>query len=87
MNPGWQSSRASEMVPAAVAPLHEAKVAPKYRNTDNPSETWAGRGLKPRWLAAALKAGMKMEQFAIGPSAKTAAVKKRRPKARKPANK
>ena len=33
------------------------KVAPKYRNPDNPSETWAGRGLKPRWLAAALKGG------------------------------
>jgi DNA-binding protein H-NS len=32
-------------------------VAPKYRNPDNPAETWAGRGLKPRWLAAALKSG------------------------------
>src|SRR5262252_4467396 len=30
-------------------------VAPKYRNPENPSETWAGRGLKPRWLAAAQK--------------------------------
>jgi DNA-binding protein H-NS len=30
-------------------------VAPKYRNPENPSETWAGRGLKPRWLAAAIK--------------------------------
>jgi DNA-binding protein H-NS len=27
------------------------KFAPKYRNPDNPIETWAGRGLKPRWLA------------------------------------
>ena len=26
-------------------------VAPKYRNPGNPAETWAGRGLKPRWLA------------------------------------
>jgi DNA-binding protein H-NS len=40
-------------------------VAPKYRNPDNPVETWAGRGLKPRWLAAALKAGKKMEDFNI----------------------
>ena len=30
------------------------KVAAKYQNPDNPAETWAGRGLKPRWLAAAL---------------------------------
>jgi DNA-binding protein H-NS len=25
-------------------------VAPKYRNPENSAETWAGRGLKPRWL-------------------------------------
>jgi DNA-binding protein H-NS len=29
-------------------------VAPKYRNPENPAETWAGRGLKPRWLTAAI---------------------------------
>jgi DNA-binding protein H-NS len=40
-------------------------VPPKYRNPDNPSETWAGRGLRPRWLAAALKSGKKLEDLAI----------------------
>ena len=25
-------------------------VPPKYRNPDRPSETWAGRGKRPRWL-------------------------------------
>ncbi len=40
-------------------------VAPKYRNPENPAETWAGRGLKPRWLAAAIKGGKKLEDFAI----------------------
>ena len=25
-------------------------VAPKYRNPENPAETWAGRGLRPRWI-------------------------------------
>jgi DNA-binding protein H-NS len=40
-------------------------VAPKYRNPDNPAETWAGRGLKPRWIAAALKTGKKLEDFSI----------------------
>jgi DNA-binding protein H-NS len=40
-------------------------VAPKYRNPENPAETWAGRGLKPRWLTAAIKAGKKIEDFAI----------------------
>jgi DNA-binding protein H-NS len=42
-------------------------VAPKYRNPENPAETWAGRGLKPRWLAAAIKDGKKLEDFAIAP--------------------
>src|SRR5260370_19812780 len=42
------------------------KVAPKYRNPENPGETWAGRGLKPRWLAAALKSGKKLEDVSIG---------------------
>src|SRR5215813_12607875 len=40
-------------------------VAPKYQNPENPSETWAGRGLRPRWLAAALKSGKKLEDFSI----------------------
>jgi DNA-binding protein H-NS len=46
-------------------------VAPKYRNPDNPAETWAGRGLKPRWLAAALKTGKKLEDFSITAPVKT----------------
>jgi DNA-binding protein H-NS len=40
-------------------------VAPKYRNPDNPGETWAGRGLRPRWLTAAMKAGKKLDYFSI----------------------
>src|SRR5271154_6865208 len=40
-------------------------VAPKYRNPENPAETWAGRGLKPRWLTAAIKSGKKVEDFLI----------------------
>jgi DNA-binding protein H-NS len=41
------------------------KVAAKYANPDNPAETWAGRGRKPRWLAAKLKSGAKMDKFLI----------------------
>jgi DNA-binding protein H-NS len=47
-------------------------VPPKYRNPDNPSETWAGRGLRPRWLAAALKSGKKLEDFSINGSGRKA---------------
>jgi DNA-binding protein H-NS len=41
------------------------RVYPKYRNPEEPSETWAGRGKQPRWLTAALKAGRKIEEFEI----------------------
>ena len=54
------------------------KVAPKYRNSENPSETWAGRGLKPRWLAAALKSGKKLDDFRIAGVGKEVAVKAKR---------
>lgn len=38
----------------------------RYRNPLNAKETWAGRGLKPRWLAAALKDGKKkLADFAV----------------------
>jgi DNA-binding protein H-NS len=56
-------------------------VAPKYRNPENPSETWAGRGLKPRWLTAAIKSGKKIEDFAIaGPGSKGTRGKARKKK-------
>ena len=40
-------------------------VVPKYRNPERPSETWAGRGKKPRWLAAQLKSGKRIDDFRI----------------------
>jgi len=38
-------------------------VSPKYRNPEHPSETWSGRGKRPRWLTAALAAGRAIEEF------------------------
>jgi DNA-binding protein H-NS len=43
------------------------KVPPKYRGPGG--ETWAGRGARPRWLAALLKQGRKIEEFAINTAA------------------
>lgn len=40
------------------------KVPPKYRNKAT-GETWSGRGLKPRWLAAAIASGKKLNDFAV----------------------
>jgi DNA-binding protein H-NS len=55
-----------------VGGLKGSSVAPKYRNPENATETWAGRGLKPRWLTAAIKSGEKLEDFAIATSAPSA---------------
>jgi len=41
------------------------KVLPKYRNPKNRSETWAGRGKQPLWLAAQLRSGKKLTDFLI----------------------
>jgi DNA-binding protein H-NS len=41
------------------------KVFPKFRNPAEPSETWAGRGKKPRWLTAQLKSGKRIDDFRI----------------------
>ena len=40
------------------------RVLPKYRNPQT-SETWSGRGKRPRWLVAAMKSGRKIEDFRI----------------------
>lgn len=40
------------------------KVAAKYKNPET-GDTWSGRGLKPKWLQAALSEGKKVEDFAI----------------------
>jgi DNA-binding protein H-NS len=41
------------------------KVLPKYRNPENRSETWAGRGKQPLWLRAQLRSGKKLTDFLI----------------------
>ena len=55
-------------------------VAPKYRNPENPAETWAGRGLRPRWLTAAMKGGKSLEDFAIVGTGATTAKPGRKPR-------
>lgn len=44
------------------------RVLPKYRNPQT-SETWSGRGKRPRWLVAAMKSGRRIEDFRIGEAA------------------
>jgi len=41
------------------------RVLPKYRNPDQPSETWSGRGKQPRCLTTQLRSGKRIEDFSI----------------------
>ena len=41
-----------------------SKVPPKYRNPDDPEQTWAGRGRKPRWFLDHVDRGTKPEDMA-----------------------
>ena len=66
--------------------LKGSKVPPKYRGPGG--ETWAGRGVKPRWLTALLGEGHSIEEFSVarkGGRAATAAKKLGTKKGRKPA--
>lgn len=41
------------------------KTPPKYRNPENPDQTWSGRGRRPDWIKAADKAGKSLDDFLI----------------------
>ncbi|MBB3712747.1 DNA-binding protein H-NS [Limimaricola variabilis] len=43
----------------------KAKTPAKYRNPEDPSQTWSGRGRKPRWINEAEAAGRPLSDFEI----------------------
>src|SRR5512132_803057 len=58
---------------AAKTVSPRGKVVQKYRNPDNPAETWSGRGRPPKWVQAALNRGQTLSDLAIPGSAAAAA--------------
>ena len=50
---------------AAKAGKAKKPVAAKYRNPNDASQTWSGRGRQPVWLAALLAEGKRLEDLAI----------------------
>ena len=59
----WRGSGTSK-----AAARKGGKIPPKYRDPDDPSNVWAGRGARPRWMEAKIKAGAKQEDFLISAS-------------------
>jgi len=43
--------------------LDGAAVLPRYRNPDDPSQTWSGRGRQPKWVAEALAGGRTLDEL------------------------
>ncbi len=54
-----------EEIVGAKPSRKRAPAKAKYANPANKSETWSGRGRRPRWVEAALKSGKKLEDLAI----------------------
>ena len=63
------------VVRGGASALKGRKVPPKYRSPSG--DTWAGRGARPRWLAAAVKGGKKLDDFLIDKSARKRRRKRR----------
>jgi DNA-binding protein H-NS len=49
----------------AKAPGSRGKAVQKYRNPEDPGETWSGRGRPPKWVQAALAEGRELSDLAI----------------------
>jgi DNA-binding protein H-NS len=57
-----------EVLETALRRRRRAAAAPaeaKYRNPDNPEQTWAGRGRKPGWLVELLAQGKTLEELGV----------------------
>ncbi len=50
---------------AVSAKRQRAPAVAKYRNPEDHADTWSGRGRKPRWFDAALKAGTKVSDLMV----------------------
>ncbi|EYD75330.1 DNA-binding protein, H-NS family [Rubellimicrobium mesophilum DSM 19309] len=42
-----------------------ADSAVRYRNRDNPEQTWSGRGRRPRWIHEAEAAGRSLKELQV----------------------
>jgi len=76
--------KSSSLTLADVYPTHGGKgakgpksvVAPKYRNPENATQTWSGRGKRPLWFVQALKKrGITAENLLIDGAPKAAPAK------------
>ncbi|QQA42432.1 H-NS family nucleoid-associated regulatory protein [Pelagovum pacificum] len=52
---------------SATAPKSSKKVnPPKYRNPEDPTQTWTGKGRRPEWIKTAEEKGVELSSLEIG---------------------
>ncbi len=54
-----------DLVGKQKSPNARPKAAPRYRNPENPQQTWTGRGRRPQWVHDALAKGTDMSELEI----------------------
>lgn len=59
------SSGGSSSVQLGKPKRYYPPVTAKYRNPENPNETWSGRGLQPKWVVEGLEKGKRISDFEI----------------------
>jgi DNA-binding protein H-NS len=74
---GVSTDRPGVVANGRTSAMKGVKVKPKYRDAKT-GDTWAGRGVQPRWLTAALKGGKKLEDYLIEKNERRPARKIRR---------
>jgi DNA-binding protein H-NS len=62
--------RLKQLQTTVVARRPYPPVLPQYCNPDQPSESWTGRGKRPRWLVAQLKLGRRIEDLRVDRAAR-----------------
>jgi DNA-binding protein H-NS len=50
---------------ATKAKGSKSQGAPKYKNPENPAQTWSGRGRQPAWFKSALERGKSPEEMSV----------------------
>ena len=61
----WDELFSDGTVPTKIDGRGRYKSMPRFRNPNNPDQTWTGRGTRPQWFKDALNSGVSPQAMAI----------------------
>lgn len=56
---------AGELTKPSIEQVTPNKLAPKYKNPNDESQTWCGKGKKPKWITELLATGKQLDDLKI----------------------